>query len=108
MSKIPTDDLNNIMTCARWLVREFEKIHCPSLANLFQKAVDDAESWILHMKDYGHLSTPPSEAAMQKEAELIRDLLMRYANIKDPEIRTSFIQGMLSSLELTHLKKRSN
>jgi hypothetical protein len=87
------------MNCARWLVREFETLDCASIARIFQRAVDDADSWIQTMALRGKLPSESEAPIRAKEAEVIHNILIKYASIDDPGMRRDILGKMMSSLE---------
>lgn len=101
------DGLNKAMNCARWLVREFESLQCDSIARIFQRAVDDADSWIQTMALRGKLPNECEEPIRAKEAAVIHNILVKYASIGDPTMRQDILGRMMSSLEESNDRKAS-
>lgn len=95
-------ELENLMLCARWLVLQMEELSCFSLANIFQKALDDSEAWIKNMICDDSLVAEANIRPFSTEAEIIRKLLVKYAGIKDQNTRDSILRRM----ELISDKKR--
>ena len=91
------EELENTMLCARWLVLQFEDLHCGSIAKIFQRAVNDADAWIQTMVIQGKLPEEYAEPIKAKEAALIHNLLIKYASIDDPDLRKSVLDKMMSS-----------
>lgn len=90
------EELENTMLCARWLVHQFEELHCESIAKIFQKAVNDADSWIQTMVVQGNLPEEYAEPIKAKEAALIHNLLIKYASIDDPDLRKNVLDKMIT------------
>ena len=88
------EELHNILTCIRWLIQQLEEMHYESIAVVFQKAVEDTESWIHTMLESGLTLTEKNEKLFLNEALIIRKLLVRYSSIQDPEIRKSILENM--------------
>lgn len=82
--------LDGVIVCAKWLVSELERLGCQSLANIFDKAVEDAESWIENMGEQQDVSDC-KEAIEAREAYQILTLLKKYAAIQDPEKRQALL-----------------
>jgi len=97
---ILSEELENTMACARWLVREFEQLNCQSLANLFQNSVEDAEVWISHMGNSDHVKYKYESKIKEKEAQAIHRMLIKYAGINDANIRKKIIKEMMNSVNL--------
>lgn len=93
------DGLNKTMSCARWIVREFEELQCDSIARIFQRAVDDADSWIQTMALRGRLPDACEEPIRAKEAAVIHNILIKYASIDDPIMRQDILGKMMASIE---------
>lgn len=93
------EGLVNTMSCARWLVQQFEVLDCASIARIFQKAVDDADSWIQTMAMGGALPKESADPIRAREAELIHNMLVKYASINDPSTRNALLSNMISSLD---------
>jgi hypothetical protein len=92
------DALAKTMDCARWIVQEFETLQCASIARIFQRAVDDADSWIQTMALRGKLPRESEEPIRAKEAAVIHNILIRYASIEDPVIRRDVLGKMMASI----------
>lgn len=93
------DGLNKTMNCARWIVREFEALQCSSIARIFQRAVDDADSWIQTMAMRGRLPKEADEPIRAKEAAVIHNLLIKYASIDDPAMRKDVLSKMMATID---------
>ncbi len=95
------DALTKTMNCARWIVQEFEALQCASIARIFQRAVDDADSWIQTMALRGRLPRESEEPIRAKEAAVIHNILIRYASIEDPVVRKDILGKMMASIDET-------
>lgn len=93
------EELANTINCARWLVKQFEDLDCPSIAKIFQRAVDDADTWIQTKALGGQLPKETATPIRAREANLIHSMLVKYASIDDPIARRDILQDMLSSVE---------
>lgn len=93
------ESLINTMSCARWLVGQFEELGCGSIARVFQRAVDDADAWIQTKALNGQLPKEVAEPIKSKEAVMIHNLLIKYASISDPEKREQILDDMLESIK---------
>ncbi len=96
-NKEKTQDLENAMNCARWLVREFENINFSCIAMLFDRAVSDAETWIQTMVEDGALPEGCAQSIQAQEAAKIHTILVRYASIDNPVIREKILERMSES-----------
>lgn len=92
-----TQDLENAMNCARWIVREFENINFPCIAMLFDRAVSDAETWIQTKVEDGALPEICAQSIQAQEAAKIHTILVRYASIDNPAIREKILERMSES-----------
>ncbi|MCB9990721.1 MAG: hypothetical protein H6867_05005 [Rhodospirillales bacterium] len=93
------ESLDHILLCAKWIVGQFESIHCQSIANIFQKAIDDANAWIHNMVANENLPDQCEKSIHQREAEMIHSILVRYASIGNPEIKQNFLKKMALAIE---------
>jgi hypothetical protein len=93
------DGLQKTMNCARWIVQEFQSLHCAGIARIFQRAVDDADSWIQTMAVRGQLPSESSEPIKAKEAAVIHNILIKYASIDDPAMRKIILGKMMATIE---------
>lgn len=92
------ESLINTMSCARWLVGQFEELGCDSIARVFQKAVDDADAWIQTKAVNGQLPKEAAEPIKSKEVLLIHNMLVKYASIPDPKQREQILDDMLQTV----------
>lgn len=85
-SKSISQDLNNIFLCAEWLVGQLRIIDQELVARIFQKAIDDAYSWIRSEGEVD-LSILGRDFIKEQEVEAIHRILRRYAAIDNSRIR---------------------
>lgn len=90
--------LINTMSCARWLVGQFEQIGCGTLAGFFQHAVDDADAWIQTKAVDGELPREAASPIKAREAMMLHNLLVKYSSF-DPEVRERFLAEMNEGLD---------
>ena len=96
---LKTEDLQNTLLCAHWLIGQFDTMGMKSVANIFQRALDDTMSWI------GNMSTPSGSLAPYqgdieiREVKILRSFLIKYASIHNPEERKKALEKMRSAVE---------
>jgi len=100
--KIKADDLENTIICAHWLIEEFEKINLHSVAQIFQRALDDTLSWLNTMSPQDGYFQKYSEDVKTREAQLIRDILIKYASIQNPHKRKKALQKMQLAIQISN------
>lgn len=103
-SNARAEGLINTMNCARWLVQQFEELDCASIARIFQKAVDDADSWIQTTAVGGRLPKECIDPIRAREASQIHHMLVKYASIDSPQTRQLILQSMLDAIDDNHLQ----
>lgn len=96
LSKAELESLDNTMLCAKWIISQFQAIHCDSIARIFQKALDDAYSWIQTMAANDDLPHKCADPIHLNEAQIIHNILVRYASINNPEVRKTILSKMMS------------
>ena len=92
----PPKEFEQLLLCAHWIVGQFEDMHLYSIAKIFQLAVEDAESWVHTMAANDGLMQEYDDVIKLTEAQAIRGLLVKYANIQDPEKRKEVLEKMNS------------
>ena len=97
-----SEELENTMLCARWLVHQFENLQFESIARLFQRAIDDAEAWIETMVQSGALPVDCLEPIKAEEAKAIHNILVKYASIDDAQMRQDILNEMLRITKQSH------
>ncbi len=94
MQKKQYSDLENTLVCASWLVEEFEKMGLHSIAKIFQGALDDSIAWLNTMPRQNSQAQKYRATAKIREAQVIRDILVKYATIQDPIKRKKVLEKM--------------
>ncbi len=89
------EELQNTLLCAHWLVHQFENLELQSIANLFQQALNDTESWLETMSNTGIIDYQCLETVKEREAKAIHNILIKYASIENKEIREGILGEML-------------
>lgn len=90
-----SQEIENVLLCAHWLVRQFEEIRCQELAALFSRAVEDAEAWVHSMVITGRLADDAEAPIEEREAKSIHRILVKYASISDEGARENILQEMI-------------
>ncbi len=94
MQKKRNSDLENTLVCAHWLIEEFEKMGLLSIAKIFQGALDDSIAWLNTMPPQNNQAKKYRATAKIREAQVIRDILVKYATIQDPIKRKKVLDKM--------------
>lgn len=98
----PKDNLESVLQCAEWIIRQLDNQEYHSLAQIFRHALSDAKAWVETMASNNNSAAENQNPLYAQEAELIRLVLMRYAAEKTVEGKQKILSKIGQSIAETY------